>query len=132
MRRGHNAAQLPAASGAGAGRGPHPSDVSPAAVLRPDRPAPGWFLFVAPEELQKRSNQGKEERREKERRGGGRERALGSVGGAMFHSIRAAQGTSQLAWLAGGKGFVYTESQPTGAGVCACAASLPYHHGRPA
>ena len=38
----------------------------------------------------------------------------------MFHSIRAAQGTSQLAWLAGGKGFVYTESQPTGAGVCAC------------
>ena len=72
------------------------------------------------EELQKRSNQGKEERREKERRGGGRERALGSVGGAMFHSIRAAQGTSQLAWLAGGKGFVYTESQPTGAGVCAC------------
>ena len=32
----------------------------------------------------------------------------------MFDHIRAAKGTSQLVWLAGGKGFVYTESQPTG------------------
>jgi hypothetical protein len=32
----------------------------------------------------------------------------------MFNAIRSAKGTSQLVWLAGGKGFVYTESQPTG------------------
>ena len=38
----------------------------------------------------------------------------GLKGGNMFNAIRSAKGTSQLVWLAGGKGFVYTESQPTG------------------
>jgi hypothetical protein len=32
----------------------------------------------------------------------------------MFNVIRAAKSTSQLVWVSGGKGFVYTESQPTG------------------
>ena len=48
----------------------------------------------------------------------------------MWDVVRSAVGTTQLVWLKGSKGFVYTEAQPTGActsvgGIVSCPMSGP-------